>query len=464
MSVPALVQRARTRSADPARAGRWVLDHPALTVVLVIAAVTIPYAIAGPHVLADDWVWLRDAHFRGWLHAGGPRQVGRPGAYVLYALTFGVIGEHALVLYAVQVAALAAAALAVRRCLAGFVGDTYALAVTAVWIVMPTHLSLEMWFSTVQALVAIALLASGIDLLGRVHRRGDPELRDLLPGLALMALSVAFYEVTLAVALVAGVAVALLYGHRPDAKATVVGWVLVAVPVAWSLAHESVYANAVTGRLDPTVVIPGHLSLGLAPWSAGGRFATIAGLAAALTAIVRLARAELRPSTGVAERLAAAGGAVLLIGVAPLVNFETNFFGLHDRLTAVSGIGAAMVWVGGVAMVGRAVGRRGLVAVAAAVLLVAVAVPLRVARSTDYHRAGVEAERVTAQLAADAAHDRIVERTGPIAVVDRIDGLNDGWNATAAAQLRSGDPRVVVLVGPNAETNGPPPDHPQAEF
>ncbi len=66
--------------------------QPALVVVAVVAVLAVPHLLAGPEIMADDWMWIRNGEFLGWWDAGGSRQAGRPGAFVLYALTFGLIG------------------------------------------------------------------------------------------------------------------------------------------------------------------------------------------------------------------------------------------------------------------------------------------------------------------------------------------------------------------------------------
>jgi hypothetical protein len=53
---------------------------------------------------------------------------------------------------------------------------------------------------------------------------------------------------------------------------------------------------------------------------------------------------------------------------------------------------------------------------------------------------------------------------GPVAVARRVDGLNDGWNATAAVQRFTDRRDVVVLVVINGQETGPPPDDPLVEF
>lgn len=440
--------------------------HPAWTVAVTVVVVAVPYFVLGPHFLADDYVWLRNAHFDGWWNAGGPRVAGRPGGWVVAALSFGAVGAHPAVLYVVLTALRVGAAVLVRRCLAMFMAARYALAVTLVWLVMPNHLATEMWLSSMAGPIALGLLAAGISELARVTR-ADPRRLPIVAYL-LLAGAVAVYELTAGVAALAVAAVpCLVHGRvRVRVRDAAIGLVLVAVPALWAAVRSTVYDHSSTGKLDPRLVFPGHLSLGFAPFGAQGRVVTALGLAAILAAVVRLARRELRPSTGFPDRLVVAGAVVVLAGVAPLASFATNFFGLHDRLLLVSGVGSAMVWTGAALMVAAWL-RRPAVLVAAALAFVAVVVPLRAMRTVDYRDAGTDAVRETARLGAAvrASGARAIDVPGPVAVVDRVWGLNDGWNATASVQLHLDDPTVVVgVVLPDIGRSGPPPDRPRAAF
>ena len=393
----------------------------------LIVVLALPYALAGPNFHADDWVFVRNARFDGVLGAAGPRQVGRPGATLVYGLTFGAIGAHPLAIQLVQVllwiVAAGAALIALRR----FLVAPTALAVVLVWLLVPTHSTLEHWASTAQALVALALLAIGVAALAHAADNHGPGWL----GVVALGAAIACYEVTAGAALAALVAVPLVRRRRVRWDIVLRGLIVLAIPLAWLLSHRTVY-TVPRGRLDPTLVLPGNLSLGLAPFGTGGRIVTGIALAGVLVAIARLVRPRLRPESTDAERLAIAGVLVIIVGVVPLVPFATNFIGMDDRLTVVSGVGAAMVWVGVVAMAVRDTGRRHIVALSA-VLLLLVAVPLRVGRTRDFVDAGDAAVREAQRLALLAADARVVRVPGPVAVARRVDGLNDGWNATAAA-------------------------------
>jgi hypothetical protein len=148
--------------------------------------------------------------------------------------------------------------------------------------------------------------------------------------------------------------------------------------------------------------------------------------------------------------------------VVPLARFPTNFLGLDDRLTVVSGVGAAMVWTGGAAAVLRLVGpaRARLLAPALVVVVACVVVPLRIDRERDYRDAADAALAEATRLVSLTDGERVVEVTGGLANVDRVYGLNDGWNASAAVQALSGDPTRVV----HTDGIGPDPGDPTQAF
>jgi hypothetical protein len=427
-------------------------------VVAVIVALALPYLIAGPNFHADDWVFVRNARFDGALGAAGSRQVGRLGAIVVYDLTFGAIGAHPLAIQIVQVLLWIAAGGAVLLALRRFLPARTALAVALVWLVVPTHSTLEHWASTAQALVALTFVAVGVIALADAT---DRDTRGW-PAVIALAAAGACYEVTAAAALAALVAVPMLRQRRMRWDVVLRGAIVIALPLVWLFSHRTVYTVS-RGALDPSLVLPGNLSLGLAPYGVGGRIVSSVALVGVLVAIARLVRPSLRPPSTDAEGLAVAGLLVLAIGVLPLAAFATNFIGMDDRLTVVSGIGGAMVWVGIVGMVVRDVGRPELVAIAFAALVV-LAIPLRVGRTRDFVDAGDEAVQETHRLAALVADHPVVQVPGPIAIARRIDGLNDGWNATAATQGYTGRREVVALVVIDGLVTGPPANDPLAEF
>lgn len=468
MADATLVERTRPvppepgRVAAPERAPEGVWPHR-LVVSAVVVALALPYLIRGPVFLADDYVWLRNAHFNGWLSAGGHRMYGRPGALLTYDITFGLLGPHPLPIFLAQVVLWLAAALAIFGLLRRLVSPRVASAVTLVWLVLPNHTSLERWLSTSQAWVALALVAFGISLLI------DDTRRERLPwrGIALVAVSVLFYEMTAALALVAVVLVPWLLTGRLQRRTSLIGIAAIAGPTIWALASMSAYPGAAAAAwIDPTTIIPGTLALGLDPrWVTG---MAVASVLAAVGAGVLLRGAATRfRRTTQPEWLVLAGLALCLLGVIPQLKLHTDFYGMYDRSNTISGVGAAMVLVGVAWLAGRLLaGRtRQVIAVAALVAFVVVAGLIRVSWDRNYEK---EARVVNQGLHKiehrDLSHPVIVHP--PFARGFRLVGLGDGWNASAALQLRTGDPNAIVWVKPWKEcaANGPPIDKPQAVY
>src|ERR1044071_1645213 len=95
VALPARPCAVRCRAVHVARYRLSAAGATGLVAAVAIA-VCLPNLLNGPGPIADDWVFLRNARFDGWLHAAGPRQSGRPGGALVYDLTFGLIGNHPL--------------------------------------------------------------------------------------------------------------------------------------------------------------------------------------------------------------------------------------------------------------------------------------------------------------------------------------------------------------------------------
>jgi hypothetical protein len=438
-------------------AGPRPLWRDAAVVLGVVVLLALPGLIIGPNITADDWVWVRNGEFLGWWDAGGSRQVGRPGAFVLYALVFGLGGPHPLVHALVQVALWAGASVAVLAALREVLQHRTALLVTLVWLVLPGHTTLELWASTSQAWVAVALLAVGVTQVAR-WARGEAAL---WPALLVLGSAGAFYEVAL---LAVPVAVALVdrsvtgaWRWRPAGLAA-----LACLPAAtWSVASATVYGDAIdtTERYWPEH-LAGPLSLGLASLDRG---IALVVLALAVIAVLPLVR-DLVPTAREDRALLVSGAALVVAGTIPALRSYTVPFGMGNRLTAISGIGGALFWVGVLrpylARLGPLVPKVGL----AVVLLAGLAV--RVDHVVEWNDVGDRAAATAARLAAElsASDDRVLVEPGELAVGQLFYGLYDGWNATAAAQVAADDPHVVVQVDVGCLRSGPVADDPLEQY
>lgn len=450
----------------------WIEGHSTLAVAVVVVGLALPYLFRGPTLLADDWVWIRNAQHAGMWAAGGARQVGRPGALLLYALTFGLIGAHPTVLYLVQIAAWVVAALALLALLREWLAPRIALLTVLVWIVVPSHASLEHWASTLQAWVALALFFVGTRFVLRAAR--DDRVSWL--GLVLLASSIACYEAVTAIAIVAAIVPALVW-RSERFRRHVLGLAVLALPVAWALSKRTVYPPGTSGgwRLSIRSALRTNFELGLAPQSHAAHLVSAVLLSAAVVGAALLVGA--RRGWRAPEMMIGAGLAVIVLGVIPFFSLYTTFYGMYDRTTVVSGVGTALCLVGllrlaveACRVVGRRAAPRTLFAAAAVLPVLAIAalaassVPVRSQWDRNYHRLGARAATVAATLARHNHDGSRIEVKAPLVDDGPVKGLGDGWNATAAVQVVSGQRSTVVWVMRGCRASGPPSNNPTATY
>ena len=430
--------------------------RPTLLVVGVVVVLAVPHLVAGPSIAADDWVWVRNGEVLGWWDAGGSRQVGRPGAFALYAVQFGLGGGRPLVHQLVLIGAWALAAVTVLGALRSFVSARTAMLVVLVWLVAPNHVALELWASTTQGWLAVALLAAGADELAAATRAG----RGRWPGFLLLAAAGGFYEVAILAAAVIVVAVDACLGTWR--RSTLAWAVVVALPAAaWAASTATVYSSAVPTTEDQWVVhLAGPVGLGLAD-----ERPAIAALVvlAWLVCLAPSVRRRLRGEATAVDGLVIVGVALVVAGVLPALRSYDVPVGMGDRLTAVSSVGAAMTWVGAAAPAVERLApgvRR-----AVLVIAVALAVALRVPAWDAWFSVGDEAAEVSDDLAEQlvANGERVVVVDGALATDGPWQGLGDGWNATAAVQVQSGR-QVVVEVVIDCLVSGPLREEPLEQY
>jgi hypothetical protein len=417
-------------------------------VIGLVVLLALPYGLSGPSFHADDFLFLNNAHFDGVFRAAEGRQLGRPGALLTYDLTFGLLGQHPLAIYFFQVGLWIAAAVSVLFALRRFLPSATALAVALVWLVVPSHTALEHWASTTQALLALCLLAIGVCAVARAADRGTSGWA----GAVALAAAVASYEVTAAMALVTIFAVPWLRQRRIRWGIVARGSIAIGIPLIWASTHR-VYTVS-SGHIALGLVLPAHLSLGLEPFSTGSRLLTAVALVGVLLALIRILSPRLRGQSTESEVLAVAGLTVIIIGVLPLIAFASNFYGMDDRLTVVSGVGAAMIWVGIVGMAARAVQTHA-ATVIATLFLIALVIPVRIQENRDWVDTGRAATVEIRRLAILVQTSPVIEVPGPLASVGWVTGLHNGWNATAATQLLLGRRDVVVHVIVHGASTGP---------
>ncbi len=300
----------------------------------------LPVAVRGPDYVLDDWYLLADARFDGWwLSLSRELFLARPGSGVVYAVVFGLVGRHALVAYALQVALVGVAAVLIRSVLRRFVPTSLATATAAMWAVVPNHQSLLHWATGSAITVALILVLAGIVLLA-----------DGRHGLAavLLGASILCYEATAPVAGAALVAVPWLQG-RPWRRPLLVGAAGIVPAAAWIVAFIPSVKQGIHRTADLGLLLPAHAGWGVFP---DGPVATVLGLLATVALTLLIVDAVWSRSWSTEVRLALAGIAVILLGTLPFVRYFYAPLGAGDRVNVVAGVGTAMLWTGLLASAG----------------------------------------------------------------------------------------------------------------
>jgi hypothetical protein len=429
------------RDARPGDARRSATDRwaPAALVVLVVVAF-VPYLLQRPGFVLDDWFTLRNAHFDGVLGAAGPEQrVARPGAWLVYAVVFGWIGQRALAVLALLAVIEAVTAVLLFRLVGRYFGPGLAVAAAALWVVLPNHTSTEAWASATNISLAALLVVGGLLLVG--DRRGAA--RPVL-GLLLLAASVLCYEATLPVAAAGIVAVRACGRGSLDRVFTAAGAVALGLPALWIVSHWNPGKRVASATTDLAQALPAHTGWGIVPdgpWST----ITLVAAAAGITAVLAGAGRGLDPRHWSPATTAVLTG-VVVIGVAtlPFIRYAYQPLGAGDRVNFLSSMGGALLWAGLLATLAR---HRVLVT-GAVVLLVSLSASVRWERAGVWHRAGTDATAIIAGVQA-----RIPEPTGDIVAGPRpvvegnVAAFFDESHIEAALELAYDDRDVGARMG-----------------
>lgn len=392
----------------------------------------MPVAVRGPDYVLDDWFALANAHFDGWWRAiGGELVRARPGSGVVYAVVFGLVGRHPLVALAVQVAIAAATAVALRALLRRFVPEREALAIAALWVLLPNHASLLYWTTGSALTVALFLLLVGFGLLA--------DDRPLVAAFVLGA-SVLTYEATGPAAVVGLAAVPALLG-RPWRRPLLIGSCVLGPVAVWVVAAIPSVKQGLDETADLGQLLPAHVGWGVLPrgWPATG-----AGLACTIVLTLLVVESARRRHLGHEAALALVGAGVIAVGTVPFLRYFYAPLGAGDRVHVVAAVGTALVWTAAFTWTWRHV-PAALATPAIAVVLVGFAIATL--HSADaWADAHDEAAAVLARVRPVHAGDRVVV---PRSTLRRnVAPFLDDSNFSGAVQLEAGTRDVEAYLGP----------------
>ena len=438
-----------TTPADRQAPPSWCVP----AIVVASLAVTALYAGFGTGFVLDDWFTLGEGSVVGPFEAAGAGAArDRPGAYVVYLVVFGGLGAHPGAVLAFQGAVALATGLVLFALVRRFVAAELAAATAIVWVLLPSHTSLEVWASASN--IAVALLALLVGLLVLVDAGSD---RGWALGGAVLAVGVLCYEAVLPAAVVGAVALPWLRDGAPRWRAAAFGVGGPALATLWILAHWHDDKQA-GGLTDLSQVVGGNLGWGIAPDGVLADVLALVALVGIAVAVGRLALERTRRRAGPGEAMVLVGVVVAVLGAVPFAFYFYAPLGAGDRFNVVSAVGAALIWTGIGAMAWRV--RREL-ALAGAALLVVGAGPARWERADRWSRAGADAlailDAIEARWPEPPDHPIVL---GPRPVQEQnVAAFLDQSNVRTAVQHLYGVSGVeVVLVFDQAAFDAAPED------
>jgi hypothetical protein len=391
------------------------------------------YAVLGTGYVLDDWFTLRNARFEGaWASAGAAQQTARPGAAVVYAVVFGLVGQHPLVVLAVQAAIGLATAVVLVHLLRRFFPPGLALVATLLWVLLPNHSSLEVWASATNIALCVLLTVIAADLLCARDRWSQ---WTAVPVFAAAGLC---YEAVLPLAAVAILVVPWVRRGRPDWRLVGGGAVVLGGVAVWIVTHWQPAKQVSKSWADLTQMIGGHFGWGIVPDGPVASILTLVALVGIGVALARVALPSFRSHAGPPEWAVVTGLGVMALGTVPFARYLYAPLGAGDRFNFVSSIGGALVWAGILALLWD--WRRPL-SVALVVVLAGAAGVTRIERSVIWHEAGRDALAIQRGVVATIPHPQGVVVVGPAPIQrQNIAAYLDQSNIEGALQLGYDDP------------------------
>jgi hypothetical protein len=435
-------------AARPISDPLWATDRIDRRIIALLAALTVAavavYLALGPNFVLDDWWVVAQAKTDGVLGTtDADLAAARPGTVAIYGVTFGLIGAHpALHVVALGVVNLFTAVL-LYLLLRRFFPHRLAGAAVFLWILFPTHTSIETW--PVTSIIAVSLpllvLASYLLVAMQPSRWTDALI------LVLFVCAGLAYEGSIPAAALAILVLPRLAEGRFRPGLVAAGAVLIGLQALWLVTHWHDVKHVTSGFVDMSPVFPAYFGWGIAP---DGGIATILQLVALVgiaISVARLVLPSLRDSAGKGEWAVVAGLVIIAVGVAPYTRYFFEPLGAGDRVSYLASVGGALVWSG---IAYAFLTKREVFVVAVGVLGLVACIP-RWERAQAWDQAGDDAVAIVDAIGERYPDppERIVIGPKPV-VSENITAFLDRSNLTSALLVHYGV-RVDAGVSQNLE-------------
>ncbi len=377
---------------------RWCYPIGLIAAVAIVQSI---HGIRGPNFILDDWWILSEGVFDGVLGATDSQlAAARPGTVVAYGLSFGLFGNHPLPIWLELVALEVATVLFLFGALGRFLTPFRAFLTTLIWILLPNHMSLEIWPSTIVLAASLLCLAAAV---WTVAIPGPSRSRQAMSLVLFLAAS-AFYEASIPIASALILVIPLLVERRLRWGYLAAGAATQGLMALWIVTHWHSAKDVSTEIADVGQVLPAHFGWGIAPWGLTADIVLLFAMAGICVAATR----AVKGLAGGPERMMLAGLVIMIVGTLPFATYLYAPLGAGDRFNYVSAVGGALVWAGLFCLVGRWRVQAGVVALAA---LIAVSFVARLERAETWDVAGNDAVAILR-----AIHLKIPDPDGPIVV------------------------------------------------
>lgn len=350
-----------------------------LVVLVLSVAVGLSHILLGPNFVLDDWFNVNEGVFGGVFGATAPELViSRPGSAIAYGLSFGVFGAHPLPIVVLASLVNVGVAQMLYQVAKQYVPAQAALAITCLWVVLPNHMSLEIWPSTIMVSMSLLALLPAVYLIGRTATPG------IVAPILLALLASALYEGTVPMAGLLMLVVPKIRFGKVNLPLVIGGALTQGALTLWIFTHLH-SSKAANDFISLGAVIDGLYGEAIIARPA----AVPAALGFLIGFLVLIVVAGRNRVFEPPQKLVLAGFVVVVTSLLPFLRYFYSPIGPGDRVNYLASIGGAMtiVGLGWACWSQQHIDVRKLVVAIGAIMLVFV-ISARVEQTRAWNRAG----------------------------------------------------------------------------